>query len=54
MNLMGTGCLGWSESNATDGLNLTVDSQGIQHIEVFSVGSNGFKSRMVDDIFKKD
>ncbi len=54
MNLMGTGCLGWSESNATDGLNLTVDSQGIQHIEVFSVGSNGFKSLIVDDIFKKD
>ena len=54
MNLMGTGCLGWSESNATEGLNLTVDSQGIQHIEVFSGGSKGVKSLMIDDIFKKN
>jgi hypothetical protein len=54
MNLMGTGCLGWSESNATDGLSLNADSQGIQHIEVFSAGSNGVKSLVIGDIFKKD
>ena len=54
MNLMDTGCLGWSESNTTDGINLTVDSQGIQHIEVFSAESNGAKSLKIDDNFRKE
>ncbi len=53
-DLVGTGCIGWSEANLTDGINLVDTSEGKKQIQVFRLSSNGTQERMAGDDFTKD
>jgi hypothetical protein len=53
-DLMGTECIGWSESNSTDGINLIDTTDGKKQIQVFSLATGGDKARMAGDDFTKD
>jgi hypothetical protein len=53
-DLTNTPCIGWSESNSTDGINLIDTSQGNKQIQVISIGSDGTKQRAAGDDFTRD
>lgn len=52
--LMGTECIGWSEANTTDGIDLIDTSEGKKQIQVFRFSSSGAKERIAGDDFTKD